>query len=97
MKTFFKYYGIGILYGTSRSFYFLDKVNDSTYTDKGKIYHPLTYSKFISNSFNQIMMSTVFWPAFICMDIEIYEKSRWGIKDNHPPFPFHNFSWKDEN
>ncbi len=91
------YVAIGALYGSGRAWYWLTRLNESTYTDKPKdmwINHPPTLDTWLSNGTIQIGTSMVAWPLYCITDISLYQKSKMGIRDMCPPFPFTFLKWK---
>jgi len=91
-----KYYTrFGLLYGAGRSAHWLGNLNDKTYTTDSKyVYHTPTvqtmcYYTLINSTFSQ-----VFWPLFMLSDYSVYEKSKLGIRDLTPPYPFETLYWK---
>ena len=88
------YWYTGCFYTGARSYYWLNKVNDKTYTEDGYKYHPLTTSSTIKYTAIQGGFS-IFWPLFMLSDLSDYEKRKMGIKDANPPFPFETLKWKE--
>ncbi len=100
-KCLMYYMGAGFLYNTGRCFYYFDKIEDSSYTydndgKMSKIIHPITtINKMQTTIFHQF--SLMIWPIFPLMDLNDYQKSKYGVKSIRPPFPFGNYQWKKEN
>ena len=90
------YIYFGWTYGVGRSIYYYDKLNDFTYTDEGLKKHPMTIPMFTTMSIIQGGISATFWPLFMGVDISDYQKSKWGVRDSKPPYPFNYFEWKDK-
>ena len=90
------YLTFGFSYGVCRSLYYYDKLNDTTYTEEGLKRHPMTIPMFTTMSLLQGGMSATFWPLFMGVDISDYQKYKWGIRDNKPPYPFNAFEWRDK-
>jgi hypothetical protein len=90
------YIYFGWTYGVGRSLYYYDKVNDFTHTDEGIKKHPMTIPMFTTMSIIQGGMSATFWPLFMGVDISDYQKSKWGVRDSKPPYPFNSFEWRDK-
>jgi hypothetical protein len=90
------YIYFGWTYGVGRSLYYYDKVNDFTHTDEGLKKHPMTIPMFTTMSIIQGGISATFWPLFMGVDISDYQKSKWGVRDSKPPYPFNTFEWKDK-
>jgi len=90
------YLTFGFSYGICRSLYYYDKVNDVTYTGEELKRHPVTIPTFTLLSILQGGMSATFWPLFIGVDISDYQKSKWGVRDKDPPYPFYCFEWRDK-
>jgi len=90
------YMYFGLTYGVCRSIYYYDKVYDTTYTNEGVKRHPMTIPMFTAMTISQGLMAGTFWPIFIGVDASNYQKSKWGIREKIPPFPFDSFKWRDE-
>ena len=90
------YIYFGWTYGVGRSLYYYDKVNDFTHTDEGIKKHPMTIPMFTTMSIIQGGMSATFWPLFMGVDISDYQKSKWGVRDSKPHYPFNSFEWRDK-
>lgn len=90
------YYSLATSYGAARAVYWLHKVNDETMTTDGTKKHPPTLSKSLLFTALSAGMSPCLWPIFIFNDISRYEKSKMEIRDKSPPYPFENFTWRDE-
>jgi len=94
------YLTFGFSYGVCRSLYYYDKLNDVTITNdpgmEGIKRHPITYPQFAFMSILQGGMSATFWPLFMGTDISNYQKSKWGVRDMTPPYPFNGFEWRDK-
>ncbi len=90
------YIYFGWTYGVGRSIYYYDKVNDFTHTDEGIKKHPMTIPMFTTMSIIQGGISATFWPLFMGVDISDYQKSKWGVRDSKPPYPFNSFEWRDK-
>ncbi len=94
------YFGVGIAYGLTRSWYWLGKTQDESYVMKNDRYthvqHPHTnVTKFLYTC-SSVMTSQAFWPVFALSDLNYYEKEKLGIKEMFPPFPFNSLKWKSE-
>lgn len=90
------YYSLVASYGTGRSAYWLSQVNDYTITKDGIKHHPPTLTTSVIFSLWSGVMGVGCWPIFMFSDISRYEKSKMGIRDKNPPFPFEHFTWRDE-
>ena len=90
------YMYFGWTYGVGRSIYYYDKIYDTTYTSEGLKKHPMTIPMFTTMSMLQGGMSATFWPLFMGVDASNYQKSKWGIREKEPPYPFNSFKWRDE-
>ena len=90
------YYSLIASYGTGRSAYWLSQVNDYTITKDGIKHHPPTLTTSVIFSLWSGVMAVGCWPIFMFSDISRYEKSKMGIRDKNPPFPFEHFTWRDE-
>ncbi len=90
------YIYFGWTYGVGRSLYYYDKLNDFTHTDEGLKKHPMTIPMFTTMSILQGGISATFWPLFMGVDISDYQKSKWGVRDSKPPYPFNCFEWRDK-
>ena len=90
------YYSLVASYGTGRSAYWLSQVNDYTITKDGIKHHPPTLTTSVIFSLCSGVMAVGCWPIFMFSDISRYEKSKMGIRDKNPPFPFEHFTWRDE-
>ena len=90
------YYSLATSYGAARAVYWLHKVNDDTITKDGIKYHPPTFAKSLLFTVCSAGMSPCLWPIFMFSDISRYEKSKMGISDKNPPYPFEHFTWRDE-
>jgi hypothetical protein len=95
---YIKYYiRFGLIYGAGRSSYWLTNLNDKTYTTDSKhVYHKPTIQTMFFHSLINTSISQVFWPLFMLSDLSVYEKSRLGIRDLTPPYPFESLHWKDK-
>ena len=93
-----KYYiRFGLVYGACRNSYWLGNLNDKTYTADSKyVYHTPTIQTMFYHSLINLGMSQVAWPLFTLSDLSVYEKSKLGIRDLTPPFPFESLHWKDK-
>ena len=58
-------------------------------------YHPLTTPMKLFMYTTQLV-STPFWPLFGLVDLSRYEKSKLGIREDTPPYPFQHFEWIKE-
>lgn len=95
--TFKAYFFTTTIYGISRSIYWTSKVNDRTITkDNVCVYHPPTFAKAGLMTLVTAFSCYTAWPIFLFSDINRYEKSRLGLRDKEPPFPFDVFTWRDE-
>ena len=56
----------------------------------------MTIPMFTTISIFQGLMSATFWPLFMGIDMSDYQKSKWGIRDMTPPYPFNGFEWRDK-
>ena len=90
------YYSLVASYGTGRSAYWLSQVNDYTITKDGIKHHPPTLTTSVIFSLWSGVMAVGCWPIFMFSDISRYEKSKMGIRDKNPPYPFESFTWRDE-
>ncbi len=90
------YWSLATAYGTGRSSYWLSQVNDYTITKDGIKHHPPTLTTSVICSLFSGVMAVGFWPIFMLSDISRYEKSKMGIRDKNPPYPFESFTWRDE-
>jgi hypothetical protein len=90
------YMYFGLTYGVCRSIYYYDKMYDTTYTSEGVKIHPLTIPMFTAMTISQGLMAGTFWPIFMGVDVSNYQKTKWGIREKIPPFPFDSFKWRDE-
>ncbi len=94
------YLTFGFSYGVCRSLYYYDKLNDTTITNdpglEGVKRHPITYPHFAFISMLQGSMSATCWPLFMGTDISNYQKSKWGVRNSRPPYPFYCFEWRDK-
>ena len=90
------YYSLVASYGTGRSAYWLSQVNDYTITKDGIKHHPPTLTTSVIFSLWSGVMAVGCWPIFMFSDISRYEKSKMGIRDKNPPYPFEHFTWRDE-
>lgn len=91
------YISIGALYGGCRSYYWLTRLNEVTYTDnpnRMKVEHPPILSTWLHQSIVQVGTSMVFWPLYVISDISTYQKSKLNIRDMIPPFPYNSLKWK---
>jgi hypothetical protein len=93
-----KYYiRFGLLYGTGRNIYWLGNLNDKTYTNDSKnVYHRPTLQTMCYYTLINSAMSQMFWPFFMLSDYSVYEKSKIGIRDLTPPYPFETLHWKED-
>ena len=92
-----KYYiRFGLIYGTGRSAHWLGNLNDKTYDfyKKDYINHTPTIQTMCYYTLINASISQVFWPLFMLSDYSVYDKSRLGIRDLTPPYPFENLHWK---
>ena len=90
------YMYFGLTYGVCRSIYYYDKMYDTTYTSEGVKRHPMTIPMFTAMTISQGLMAGTFWPIFMGVDVSNYQKTKWGIREKIPPFPFDSFKWRDE-
>jgi len=99
-KLFKHYIQTGLLYGGARSIYWLSNLDDTTYTRNTitskleEVQHKPTISSIIYHSLFSITSSQVFWPIFALNDLSYYEKSKLGINELTPPFPFDDLKWR---
>ncbi len=93
-----KYYiRFGLCYGACRNIYWLNNLNDRTYTADSKyVYHTPTIQTMAGYSLINLGVSQIIWPLFMLSDLSVYEKSKLGIRDLTPPFPFETLHWKDK-
>ncbi len=97
MDKFLKtYWTVGVIYGGLRSNYWLQNVNEKTYTKDGYKYHPLTTTSIIKYTLIQGVWCSSLFPLCMLSDLSYYEKSKMGIREFSPPYPFHNLKWKDD-
>ncbi len=92
-----KYYiRIGLVYGGIRSVYWLGNLNDKTYDYYKKDYvtHTPTTKTMLGYAFMNGAISQMFWPLCMLSDFSVYEKSKMGVRDITPPFPFDSLHWK---
>ncbi len=90
------YWNLTTAYGTGRAAYWMPQVNDFTITKDGIKKHPPTLTTYAVFSICSGFMSPLLWPIFMLSDISRYEKSKMGIRDKNPPYPFEHFTWRDE-
>jgi len=87
------YIGITSIYSLGRSYKYLNSTEYSTYIGHGdNIRHPITRSKKVLYTSQQLAMGPLIFPFAVYNDLEIYFKGR----DISPPFPFNTLYWKDE-
>ncbi len=95
-----RYLTFGFSYGICRSLYYYDKLNDTTITNDPGLEcvkkHRITYPYFALMSMFQGAMSATLWPLFMGTDISNYQKSKWGVRNSRPPYPFDSFEWRDK-
>jgi hypothetical protein len=92
-----KYYiRFGLLYGAGRSIYWLGNLNDKTYDYYKKDYvtHTPTTKTMCGYAVINTAISQMFWPLFMLSDYSVYEKSKMGVRDLTPPYPFETLHWK---
>ena len=93
------YFYFGVLYGVGRSFYWLSKTKDESYTKVNGlttlVSHPHTYTTKFLHTISSAFISQLAWPFFILSDLNYYQKNKLGVRDIYPPFPFNNLKWKD--
>ncbi len=87
----------GTAYGTGRSFFYLNQVNDLSLTTTNDVkYHAPTFPTKLLFTVCHASFSSIAWPINMLTDVGIYEKSTLGIKEKYPPFPFNCFEWKQK-
>ena len=88
------YFGIGIAYGLGRSWYWLQRVEDRSWSYSAEkdryveMYHPPTTAYKLGLTAGCTAMSQAFWPLFALCDLSVYEKYKMGIRELNAPFPF---------
>jgi|LauGreDrversion4_2_1035121.scaffolds.fasta_scaffold1469275_2 hypothetical protein len=91
------FFGVG--YGIGRSYNWLSKTNDESYTKINDkivlVSHPHTFTSKLLYTFGNTFMSQFFWPFFMLSDLNCYQKIKFGVRDIRPPFPFDKLKWKD--
>lgn len=89
------YIGIGTIYGLGRSYYYLNQLEDRTYTNKREfIYHPPTISTKLMYTLLNTTISSFIWPILSLSDLSVYEKSKMNIYSELPPYPFFDLRWR---
>jgi hypothetical protein len=90
------YWSLATAYGTGRAAYWLHQVNDTTITKDGVRYHPPTFINSLLFTVCSGVAAVGLWPLFMFSDISRYEKSKMGIREKDPPYPFNYFVWRDK-
>ncbi len=96
LKWLTRYAQFGAVYGGIRSYVWLSKLNQTTYTKDGYKTHPVTTSSSLFYSSMSTVTSIIFWPLISLHDLSYYEKNKCGVRELTPGFPFYELKWKDE-
>jgi len=70
-------------------------LDDQTYTKDGFGNHRPTISSWLFHGTVQVATSMWFYPVLMLFDLDRYQKSRMGIYELSPPYPFGHLKYRE--